>query len=174
MKKISIMLFLVTMIASAQVKVPVSFASGFRQKITTPKKKVIEYKGTILLNSSGALKWSYVSPTKKEVCSNKKEFIIVDHDLEQVSLYHITKALDLAAILKKARHHKDNLYVARYHDRNYTFSLDKSGRIDQIAYKDSLDNTVNIHFENMHYRKKPNSTTKMKCPYPKEYDIIKG
>jgi len=156
------------------VQVPVAFSADFTQKITSPKKKVIRYSGAILLNSSGALKWSYKKPTRKEVCSNAKQFTIVDHDLEQVSFHNLKQALNLASILKKARHHKDNLYVATYQDVLYTFALDKKGQITQIAYKDTLDNVVNIHFQHMRYKNKPNLKRTMQCPYPQSYDIIRG
>ncbi len=172
----SILIFILVMTASIAggIKIPVSFSAHFTQKITTPKKKVIHYSGTILLNSDGALKWRYTKPTKKEVCSDAKLFTIVDHDLEQVSFHELRQALDLTSILKKARHHKGNLYVATYQNVLYTFSLDKKGQLDQIAYKDTLDNVVNIHFQRMHYSNKPNPRNKMRCPYPQSYDIIRG
>lgn len=174
MKSFVILLCTTVLVMAGQIKIPTSFSAKFTQKITNGKKKVIHYSGTILLNSSGALKWSYQKPTKKEVCSNGQSFTIVDHDLEQVSFHKLEKALDLASVLKKARHHKDNLYVATYQGVLYTFSLDKNGKIDQIAYKDNLDNVVNIHFQKMRYSNKPNSKSKMTCPYPKAYDIIRG
>ncbi len=169
-----IFLVLITSVMAEGVKIPVSFSANFRQKITTPKKKTIQYSGRVLLNSSGALKWSYQTPTKKEVCSDAKLFTVVDHDLEQVSFYELREALDLTSILKKARHHKGNLYVANYQNVLYTFSLDKKGQLDQIAYRDRLDNVVNIHFQHMRYGSKPNPKSKMHCPYPKAYDIIQG
>ncbi len=174
MKKVIILLLTVSSFLSAEIRIPISFSSNFTQKITSSKKKVIKYSGSILLNSSGELKWSYKEPTKKEVCSTGQEVIVVDHDLEQVSFHMLNKSLDLTEVLKKARYHKGNLYIATYQDRHYTFSIDKNGRIDQIAFKDELDNVVNIHFQNMHYQKKPNSSKKMQCPYPKDYDIIRG
>jgi len=167
-----------TMLVSAaiagELKMPVSFSAHFTQKVTSPKKKVIKYSGKILLNRSGDLKWSYSKPAKKEVCSEAKHYTIVDHDLEQVSFYELRQALDLTSLLGKARHHKGNLYVATYQNVLYTFSLDKKGRLDQIAYKDANDNVVNIHFQRMRYKNKPNSHRSMQCPYPKSYDIIRG
>jgi len=174
MRPFIILLSLTITIFAGQIKVPTSFSAQFTQKITNAKKKVIKYSGTIRLNRSGALKWSYQEPTKKEVCSTGETFTIVDHDLEQVAFYKLEKSLDLAKILQKAKHHKGNLYVATYKEVLYTFSLDKQGRIDQIAYKDTLDNVVNIHFQKMHYSSKPNPASKMQCPYPPSYDIIQG
>ena len=174
MKILLLSLTLSTLMMAGAVKIPNSFSTRFTQKITNPKKKVIKYSGTLLLNSSGSLKWSYTKPTKKEVCSTGRAFTIVDHDLEQVSFHTLEHSLNLASILKKAKHHKGNLYVATYEDVLYTFSIDKNGRIDQIAFKDNLDNVVNIHFQKMYYRAKPNPKRKMQCPYPKAYDIIRG
>ncbi len=174
MKYLSILILSIGVVLAGGIKIPTSFSAHFMQKITTPKGKVIKYSGTLLLNSTGALKWRYIKPTKKEVCSNGKQFTIVDHDLEQVSFHELRQSLDLASILKKARHHKDNLYVATYQKVLYTFSLDKKGRIDQIAYKDTLDNVVNIHFQRMRYSSKENPKRVMQCPYPKAYDIIRG
>jgi len=169
----AILLF-TAIISAEQIKIPVSFSAKFTQKITNPNKHIIHYSGTIRLNRSGALKWQYQKPTKKEVCSDGNSLTIVDHDLEQVSFYRLNKTLDLVKILKKAKHHKDNIYVANYQDMLYTFSLDKAGRIDQIAYKDTLENTVNIHFHAMHYNTKAYPQSKMQCPYPPAYDIVNG
>jgi outer membrane lipoprotein carrier protein len=174
MKAFALLLSASILMMAGQIKIPSSFSAKFTQKITNPKKKSIHYSGTIRLNSDGALKWSYQKPTQKEVCSNGQAFTIVDHDLEQVSFHKLDRALDLASVLKRAKHHKDNLYIATYQGVLYTFSLDSHGRIDQIAYKDSLDNVVNIHFLNMRYSSKTNTQSSMQCPYPKAYDIIRG
>ncbi len=174
MKRLAIFFSATVLITAGQIKIPTSFSAHFTQKITHTNKKVIKYSGTILLNRSGALKWSYKKPTRKEVCSSGKVFTIVDHDLEQVSFHKLSRALDLTAILGRAKHHKGSLYVATYQEVLYTFSLDQKGRIDQIAYKDSLDNVVNIHFQHMSYGNKPNPKRKMQCPYPQAYDIIRG
>ena len=174
MKALFVSLLVSLMGMAGGIKIPVSFSAHFTQKITTPHKKIIQYSGTVLLNSSGALKWHYSKPTQKEVCSNGKVFTIVDHDLEQVSFYALEHSLDLAVILKKAKHHKGILYVATYQGVLYTFALDKKGQIEQIAYKDSLDNVVNIRFLKMRYRSRPYPDSKMQCPYPSSYDIIRG
>ncbi len=158
----------------SEIKIPTSFTAKFKQKITNPKKVTIKYSGSILLDDSGAFKWIYKTPTKKEVCSNGKDFLVVDHDLEQVSFYRLNKNLNLLEVLKNAKHHKDNLFVASYQKKNYTFSIDSKGQIDQIAYRDDLENIVNIHFIKMHYSDKPISQKRLECQYPNSYDMIQG
>ncbi len=172
MKILILIFFSFTLMNANNIKIPASFSAKFTQKVTTDKKKVIKYSGNILLNNGGKMKWSYRQPTKKEVCSSKNIFMVVDHDLEQVSFYKVDKALNLSHILKSAKLYKGRLYTARFGDSTYTFSLDKKGQISQLAFKDSLDNVVNIHFLDMKYSNKINSSKNMKCPYPKAYDLI--
>ncbi len=146
----------------------------FVQKITNPKKKVIRYEGRVLMDNGARFKWNYIKPTKKEVCSDGKRVIVVDHDLEQVSYYRMDKGFDLGAVLKKAKHYKDNLYTARYRGRTYTIAVDPKGRVEQIAYRDDMDNVVNIHLYKLKtYSKSPGAAAFL-CPYPKSYDVIGG
>lgn len=171
--KIRALIISTTLLVTASgVKIPKSFSANFTQKVTSQKKKVIKYSGTIALNSDGGLKWSYKKPSKKEVCSDGKLLIVVDHALEQISHYKVKNTLDLVSILKNAKHHKENIYVATYEKVLYTFAIDKQGRISQIAYKDNLDATVNVHFQKMRYSNKPQPSKKITCQYPKAYDII--
>jgi len=173
--KQTVVFFLASLLAFAgEITIPTAFSAQFTQKITSPDKKVLKYSGTLRFNRSGELQWRYQKPTKKEVCSNGRQVTVVDHDLEQVSFYKLNDQLDLTAILSHAKHHKKNLYVATYQGVYYTFSLDSRGRIDQIAYKDSLENVVNIHFYKVHYRPKAYSAQQMQCGYPASYDIIRG
>ena len=165
---------LFTILGAGEIRLPVSFSAEFVQKVTNPKKKVLLYKGTVLMNGPDTLKWSYTEPVKKEVCSDRKRVTVVDHDLEQVSFYRMDKGINLAEVLENARHHKDNLYIAQYREKNYTIALDQEGMVEQISYRDDLDNVVNIHFYKMKYGSSPIRRSKLLCPYPKSYDIIGG
>ena len=146
----------------------------FVQKITNPKKKVIRYEGRVLMDNGSRFKWSYTQPTKKEVCSDGKRVMVVDHDLEQVSYYRMDRGFDLGAVLKKAKHYKNNLYTARYRGRTYTIAVDPEGRVEQIAYRDDMDNIVNIHLYKVKTFSRPPSAARFHCSYPKSYDVIGG
>jgi len=183
MNKITLgLLALSVLVSASNIKVPTAFKTNFKQKITNPNKKVIKYRGKLLLNSAGELKWSYTSPTKKEVCSSDQNFVVVDHDLEQVSFYTLDKSMNLPEILRSAKpqkaggsnavDYKNKLYVANYEGKNYTLGLDSKGQIDQIAYKDDMDNVVNIHFVDMKYLSKPYTQKQMECKYPSSYDMM--
>lgn len=173
MKQLSLFILLHTLLF-AQIQLPKSFSADFTQMITNSKKKVIHYSGKVYFSDSKDFKWSYLEPTKKEVCTDGVELLVVDHDLEQVSAYYITKGLDIVKVLKKATPHSKNIYVADYDGKKYTIQLDESQELHSIAYYDDLDNKVQILFKEMNYTDKNLPTEVMQCNYPIDYDVIRG
>jgi len=97
--------------SASSIVLPDNFQADFTQQITNPKKKVLHYSGNVRY-SNNMLRWAYVQPTKKEVCSDAKEMTIVDHDLEQVSHYRIKKGFNFPEILKNAKLHSKNIYLS--------------------------------------------------------------
>ena len=153
---------------------PKHFKASFTQMVTNPKKKVLRYSGKIVFSKPSLAKWSYTSPTKKEVCSNRDILTVVDHDLEQVSQYHIDKAFNLENILRKAKLHSKNIYVSHYKNKNYTIQVDSKKHLQSIAYFDDLDNKVQIVLKNVNYAKGSAGKKEVTCTIPKDYDMIRG
>ena len=168
------LLLLLSSVLFASIALPENFQANFKQMITNTKGKVIKYEGKVLFSDKNIFKWSYLSPTKKEVCTDAAELLVVDHDLEQVSIYYITKGLDISKVLIKAKPHSENIYVAAYEGKNYTIQLDNREKLHSIAYYDELDNKVQIIFINMKYGNGKLASEKMKCNYPNDYDMIRG
>ena len=168
------LLLLVSSVLSASIELPENFQADFTQKITNTKQKVITYRGKVRFSNEALFKWSYQEPTKKEVCTDGLELLVVDHDLEQVSAYRISNGIDIAKILKKAKLYSENIYVAEYENKKYTIQLDKRQKLHSIAYYDDLANKVQIVFRHMKYGKGNLPTQSMKCNYPKNYDMIQG
>jgi len=160
--------------AQSTISLPPSFHADFKQTITNEQKKQIVYQGKIDFSSPDRFKWRYTAPTRKEVCTDSKKLLVVDHDLEQVSSYIIDKALDLVAILKGAKPHRKSVYIASYQDKYYTIQVNSRQELSRIAYKDDLDNTVLIVFSRMKYGKKEIPAAQMKCDYPERYDWVGG
>jgi len=156
------------------LSLPEYFKADFTQKITNTKGKVISYKGKVYFSNKLHFKWDYTAPTKKQVCTNGRELTVVDHDLEQVSEYAIEKGFNFSEILKKAKPHKKNIYVANYENKSYTIQVDASQRLHSIAYFDELDNKVQIIFKKVKYGKGNLSKKVMTCKVPKAYDMIRG
>jgi len=172
-KQLSLLLLLSTL-AFSSIDLPKSFSADFTQMITNAKKKVIHYSGKVRFSDAKLFKWSYLEPTKKEVCTDGLELLVVDHDLEQVSAYYISKGVDIAQVLTKAKLHSKNIYVAEYEGKKYTIQLDKTQKLHSIAYFDELDNKVQILFKDMIYSNTMVPTAQMQCNYPLEYDVIRG
>jgi len=156
------------------LSLPENFKADFTQKITNTKDKVIAYKGKVYFSNKSMFKWNYTEPTKKEVCTDGHELIVVDHDLEQVSVYAIDKGFNFSKILEKAKLHQKNIYVAKYENKSYTIQTDPKGRLHSIAYFDELDNKVQIIFKKVKYGKGNLSKKTMRCKIPKAYDMIRG
>ena len=165
---------LLSTLVFSDIKLPDNFSADFTQMITNTKKKVIHYSGTVRFSDAKLFKWSYLEPTKKEVCTDGLELLVVDHDLEQVSAYYIAKGLDIAKVLENAKLHSANIYVALFDGKKYTIQLDKQQRLHSLAYFDELDNKVQIVFKNMKYKKGKLLLKEMQCDYPAVYDVIRG
>jgi len=169
----TLLVFSFTTLWGSDIKLPVSFSGGFEQTVTSEKKKKITYSGSIKYSSPKSFKWVYTHPTKKEVCTNGEEILVVDHELEQISAFVIDEGLDLAAILKNAKLHKQGVYVAKFQDKSYTIQINAKGELARVVYKDDLDNIVLIIFKNLLYSDKPISSSKLQCNYPANYDEIR-
>ena len=172
--KFLILLILLAAELFAAPTLPDYFQAAFVQKVTNPKGKVIRYTGSVYFAEGRRLKWVYLEPTRKEVCTDGKELIVVDHDLEQVSYYLMDEGFDLIAILKRAKQHKARIYLADYQGSRYTIQVDGNGIVQSVAYFDNLDNKIQIVFKEMRYGKKRIKGSDMRCKAPKNYDVIRG
>jgi outer membrane lipoprotein carrier protein len=121
-------------INAGDIAIPAAFRADFVQTITNPEKKVIRYEGEVLFSEPSRMKWVYLKPTRKEVCTDGKDILLVEHELEQVSRYRMRKPFDLAAIVKHAKPVKERIYTAAYEGKVYTLRVDEKGRVDSIAF----------------------------------------
>ena len=170
---LALLLSISTLYAQSPVVLPKSFQAKFEQSIVSDKNKKISYAGDIKY-SAQRFKWSYRLPTKRDVCSDGKELLVVEHNLEQASQYRVDGGLDLQAILKQAKLHRKSVYIASYKGKNYTIQIDKQKRLSRIAYKDEFDTNVLIIFKKMRYSNKEIPRKKLVCKIPKSYDRIGG
>ena len=172
--KLVLCLMAVSCLTWADIQIPENFHADFTQMITSTKGKVITYSGEVYFADKKLFKWSYLKPTKKEVCTDGKELLVVDHDLEQVSVFYIEKGLDIVKILGQAKHYKDHIYLAQFKDKQYTVQLNAKEELQSVAYFDNLDNKVQILFTQMKYTKGTISKKIIQCNYPVDYDVIRG
>jgi outer membrane lipoprotein carrier protein len=173
----------------ANIALPSSFSTNFQQIITNDQGKVINYKGHIYFQdlvetladdlgkeqsyTRSLFKWNYLSPSKKEVCTDGFQLTVVDHDLEQIANYLVDENINLKEILSVAKEITTTDYKATYKDIEYLITLDSKRQLLKIIYVDNLENSVKILFSNMSYNKTINRRL-LECTAPKEYDVIKG
>jgi len=177
-----------TMALNAEIALPTTFKTDFSQTLTNENGKVIKYEGTVLFKrmkttlsaqpsqnetSRNLFKWSYTKPTQKEVCTDGMQFIVVDHDLEQVATYFIDNGINLEEIVKLAKPISKTNYTATYKDVEYLITLNENQQLQKIVYVDSMENKVKILFNNMSYNPEVELTS-LECNAPVDYDIIKG
>ena len=174
MKKIWIVFIFMAGLSADDIVLPSSFRADFIQTITNADAKVIRYEGEVLFSDRRRLKWTYRSPTRKEVCTDGREVLVVDHDLEQVSAYRIDRGFDLSRIIAEAKPYSGDIFVTEYGGKQYTLRLDSKGQLESVAFYDDLDNKVQILFGHMRYRRQPYRVMEMSCDYPADYDMIRG
>ncbi len=168
------LLFFSALIHATQLTLPVSFQADFIQTVTGVKGKTLHYEGKLYFSQPGRVRWVYLKPEAKEVCTQGKRMTVVEKELEQVTLYRLKKHLALSDILRRAKPVKPHIYDALYEGRHYTLRTDESGNVDSIAFFDELDNKVQILFKKIKRGTKPLPESATACRYPKSYDIIKG
>lgn len=188
--KLLMTLSLLAISLHATITLPNNFKTNFQQSITNDKGKVIKYEGSVLYKnitetiesplgdvehySRSLFKWNYSSPTKKEVCTNGVQLVVVDHELEQISHYYVDEGINLEEILRVAKKITNKDYKAVYKETEYIISLDERGELSKIVYVDNLDNGVKIVFNNMSYNSASFNASDLVCQTPTEYDIIEG
>jgi len=163
-----------TAVACAGIAVPKRFEAHFVQTVTSPEGAAVRYEGDVRFVQPARMKWLYTKPERKEVCTDGRDLLIVEHALEQVSRYRLRKRFDLAEILKRAEHFKGRIYVATYEGTRYTLRLDAKGRLESAAYYDENDNKVQLVFTHIRTPKRPFSKGDLRCDYPASYDLIEG
>jgi outer membrane lipoprotein carrier protein len=157
----------------AGITLPQNFTSDFTQKVTTPKGKVVTYRGKVAFSNTNTLKWIYSVPTFKEVCSSPDALVIVEHDLEQVTTYRLfNKRIDIVKLLQEAKPYKEHIFTTTVEEVTYTIQLTKAQKLHSIAYFDDMDNKVQIVFNTIKYNAPTFSTKLLECSVPSHYDKL--
>ena len=173
MRKLLVFSMLSASLLASAITLPEKFEADFKQKITSPDKKVINYSGSVRFSDKKMLKWIYTKPAKKEVCTNGDNLTVVDHDLEQVS-YFLTEGFDLTKVIESAKPYKETktVFIATFGGKHVTIQVDGENKLSRVAYFDDLDNEVLIIFEKMQYGEGSFEMESMLCRAPDSYDVI--
>ncbi|MCV6608064.1 MAG: LolA-like outer membrane lipoprotein chaperone, partial [Campylobacterales bacterium] len=129
---------------------PINFKTveaDFIQTVTNDQNKVITYKGKLFLSKDNEARWQYTAPIEKSVISRNNRVSIIEPELYQVTVIKTESELNLVKIYKsslKAKNKRiayfDNMEISIYEDKNF---------ITKLAYKDKIDNKIEIVFSNV-------------------------
>ncbi|KAB7885806.1 LolA-like outer membrane lipoprotein chaperone [Poseidonibacter ostreae] len=169
----SFIVFFTAFNASADIKNLKSFTADFTQSIKSINDKTIEYKGEVFIKNSGKILWKYKTPIEKNVYI-LNDFAIVDEpELEQAIYTQLQSEINIIKLLNTSKKINENSYIANIDDIDYLIeSSNDTKQIEIIKYKDKLDNSVEIKFENQVSNEEINDGI-FKFTAPEHYDIIR-
>ncbi|CAM4045651.1 LolA-like outer membrane lipoprotein chaperone [Campylobacter armoricus] len=145
-----------------------NFSSNFEQKISNKNSSLI-YKGDFIITQNKAF-WNYTKPNKKQIYINNKEVVIIEPELEQAIYTQLQNLPNLQKIFKQAKKISQELYEAKYENTTYNIKI-KNNQLENISYKDELENFIVIYFYNQQFNQKINSEIFIP-KIPSHYDII--
>ncbi|MGD9624827.1 MAG: LolA-like outer membrane lipoprotein chaperone [Arcobacter sp.] len=163
--------FSITCIASSDIRNLDSFKASFTQVITSSSKNVIEYKGEVFIKKSGKILWKYETPVVKNVYINNDFAIVDEPELEQAIFTQLDSEINIIKLLNSSKKSAENSYTTNIDDVDYSIKT-SNDKIQEITYKDKLENSVDIKFSNV-VQNSDISDEIFKFEVPDSYDIIK-
>jgi outer membrane lipoprotein-sorting protein len=121
-----------------------SFQGDFLQIIESENSK-ISYKGSVKVKKPNKAVWHYKTPVEKSLYIDGYRVIVVDHDLEQITIRKLKSRAMFFSILNSSKRVDKGRYVTALGEQEYLILAD-NGLIGKIAYLDQFDNSVEIRF----------------------------
>jgi len=147
-----------------------SFEADFKQTITDEKGALLSYSGTLKASRPQSALWSYKTPVEKRVYIHNKIITIVEPELEQVIIRHVSRDFDFFALIRNAKKIDNERYLATFEESEISIELHDS-KLSSLSYKDKFDNDVKILFFNQ--RQNRALSPELFVPsYSLDYDII--
>lgn len=147
-----------------------SFNANFTQDITNDKGTTLTYSGKVTALQPKYAHWQYVKPVKKDIYIDTDRVTIIEPEIEQVIVKHLSSDFNFFTMIKNAKQITKNSYETQFKDIKYTIKINNKN-IQSISYQDEFDNKVLITFS----KQQQNSKIDKKIFRPKiplEYDII--
>lgn len=157
--------------ASSDIKNLKTFQSKFTQTITSDSNNKINYIGEVFIKNSGKILWKYQTPVVKNVYIDNNVAIVDEPELEQAIFTKLENEINILKLLKEAKKLDSENYLSTIDGIKYQIST-KENKIKKIAYKDPLDNSVEIIFSNS-VQDEPIDDNIFIFVAPSNYDLIK-
>ena len=144
MKKLALLLLPLSIFAKPLFH---TLKSDFSQTIINDQNKTIKYYGKLLYKAPDKLRWQYDKPIKKEIVIKKNKMIIIEPDLEQITIRYLKNPPTFTQILKNAKKRGNQKYEGIWNGQKYIIEFNKKAP-KIVSYQDSLGNHVRIEFKN--------------------------
>lgn len=171
MKLLIVLFFSLTLTFANNLKDINSFEASFKQSIINSSNKEILYTGKIYIKKPLKIVWQYSEPIEKFVYILNANVTIIEPDLEQVIISKLDKEFNILELLNNATKISDSQYLATFNNTQYKLVI-VNNQLQQINYKDSIDNDIFINFYNIN-QNKPIDDKIFTFTIPHQYDIIR-
>jgi len=170
--KILLFIFILktNILANELVKIK-SFEASFTQTITNPSGNKVFYNGLLHIKEPNRIKWEYTTPIEKFVYIKKHTVTILEPELEQAIITKLENEINILSLLNNAKKISQTKYISNFNNINYTLTMNNN-KLQDISYKDEIENDVIITFTNVQQNHKIDSKI-FKFFIPLEFDIIK-
>ncbi|HIV49476.1 LolA-like outer membrane lipoprotein chaperone [uncultured Helicobacter sp.] len=154
-----------------------SLKADFEQIIITEDGAEASYFGTLEAKAPNKAKWVYEPPMQKEVYVNEGKISVYEPPLKQVHISTLTTQSDVFEILEKATPEVDSAgkptgrYTTTLNETLYTITFSTKGLLQEISYRDSLQQTTRIIFSRHTLNPKIADLVFVFTP-PKDVDVI--
>lgn len=171
MKLLIVCFFFTTALIANNLKDINSFEASFKQSIINSSNKKIVYTGKIYIKKPLQILWQYNEPTKKLVYILKDKVTIIEPELEQAIISELDKEFNILELLENATKISASQYLATFNNTQYQLTI-MDNKLQQISYKDTIDNNIFISFSNISQNKSISNKI-FTYQIPQEYDIIR-
>ncbi|BCD62181.1 outer membrane lipoprotein carrier protein [Nitratiruptor sp. YY08-26] len=144
MKKLLLIFIVVIAYSFAKININ-TFHSKFLQTITNEQNKTLRYEGEVWFKKPLLVKWIYKKPLYKEIHIIANKVVVIEPELEQVTINHLQKDLNLLKILENAKKIENDHYKAAIEKKNFDIYF-HNGKLKKISYQDDLGNLNEILF----------------------------
>jgi len=165
--KILLLLPLLLSLAFA-LQIPQTLQANFIQTVTNEHNQTLIYRGKIYYEAPYNSKWIYTFPSPKTICVSKENIIIIEEDLQQVTIYQNHNHIDFNQLYSDAVPVEKNKYITHFLDNQYHLTT-KEDKIDSLSFVDALNNHSLIEFSSVVYNKEIPS---LRCSVPSGFDIV--
>ncbi len=170
---LSLLCFLGLSNSAVDIKKLETFKAQFTQIIESSSGKTIEYKGDVFIKNTGKILWKYKTPIEKNVYILNNFAIIDEPELEQAIYTQLQNEINIIKLLQSAKEIEKNKYLTNIDNTDYIIEVsNETSKISKISYKDKLENSVEINFENSIENNEINDSV-FKFSAPDYYDIIR-